>query len=519
MTRTPRRPARRAAIGVGLTLPAVLATVAATVAPTATAGPAAEVTITVDAAHPGRVIPRDFVGLSFEADQLHRTWTDPRRGNAAALLRNLRVGNLRFSANQVDNTAWMPDPAAPTPAWAINGQRIVPADLSRVGRLAAATGWSVDLGVNLGHFDPAAAANQAAAAHALIGAGLRSIQIGNEPNAYALLALSSTRRPYDPASYVRDVAVYRTAIRAAAPGIPIEGPDTAGGAVGVPPIDDAAYPRLVAPWLTAYSAAFGASVRFLNTHYYPYVNVTRLGVPAGTADAVGALPTVDRLLSPATTAKQVVFLRQFAATARGAGLAPRLTETNSVAKEGREGVTNSFGAALWTVDYLLTAAQEGIVGVNLHNQVDDCQSYPLFCFPDAAARRRDAARVNPNYYAALLVSQMSGGALLPTTTTGRAHVTAHAVRAPDGTVKVAVTNLERAFRGRVTVAVTGADGTATVQRLTGPSITAVQRTRFAGSAVGADGSFRAGPGAPITASNGRLRLLMDRPGAALLTVR
>ena len=31
---------------------------------------------------------------------------------------------------------------------ATDGQRIVPDDLSRVGRLAARTGWSVDLGVN-----------------------------------------------------------------------------------------------------------------------------------------------------------------------------------------------------------------------------------------------------------------------------------------------------------------------------------------------------------------------------------
>ena len=140
-------PSRRTkgAVLAALSLATPLALVLGT-APARAAPPT--VTITVDAAHPGRVIPRDFVGLSFEADQLHRTWTDPDRGNVAALLGNLGTGNLRFSANQVDNTAWMPDPGAPTPAWATDGQRIVPDDLSRVGRLAARTGWSVDLGVN-----------------------------------------------------------------------------------------------------------------------------------------------------------------------------------------------------------------------------------------------------------------------------------------------------------------------------------------------------------------------------------
>ena len=77
--------------------------------------------------------------------------------------------------------------------------------------------------------------------------------------------------------------------------------------------------------------------------------MTRVGVPAGVADPVGALPTIDRLLDPATRAKQDKFLRTFASTAHKAGLKAHLTETNSVAKEGREGVTNSFGAALWTV--------------------------------------------------------------------------------------------------------------------------------------------------------------------------
>ncbi|WP_347957635.1 hypothetical protein [Gordonia aichiensis] len=478
------------------------------------------VVVTVDAAVPGRVIPTDFVGLSFEANQLHRTWTDPQRGNVAALLGNLGVGNLRFSANQVDQTAWMPRPDEPTPSWAVNRQRIEPDDLSRVGRLAANTGWSVDLGVNLGHFDPAAAADQSAAAKARIGAGLRSIQIGNEPNLFVLNAPTGTRRAYNPQSYVRDVLVYRKAIRAAASGVPIEGPDTAGAGLGVPPLDAAAWPGLVQPWLTAYTAAFGDRSRTLNQHYYPYVNVTRVGVPGAAADALGALPTVERLLDPDTRAKQRTFLRQFSATASRAGLKPLLSEANSVAKEGRDGVTDTFGAALWTVDFLMAAAREGIVGVNLHNQVDDCRSYPLFCFPDSAARRADTARVNPNYYAALMVSQMVGGALLSTSVSGGAHVTAYAVRMPTGEIKVIVDDFDRAFRGSVTVRLKGARaGAASVQRLTGPSIHAVRGTRFAEATVTPAGRFTARPGTAIVGTAGDYRIGLSRPGAALLTAR
>lgn len=478
----------------------------------------AGLTVTVDASKPGFQIPADFVGMSFEANQMHRTWTDPNRGNVAALLANLGPGNLRFSANQVDNTAWMPDPSKPTPSWAKDGQRVEPADLSRVGDLARAIGWSVDLGVNFGHFDPAAAANQAAAAQARIGSSLRSIQIGNEPNAYALNIASGDRKIYNPRSYVHDSKVYRNAIRAQAPGVRIEGPDTIGASIGVAAVDPGMWPTIVQPWLDAYTAAFASESRFLTQHYYPYVNVTRVGVPAGVADPVGALPTIDRLLDPATRAKQDKFLRTFASTAHKAGLKAHLTETNSVAKEGREGVTNSFGAALWTVDYLMTAARAGVAGFNLHNQVDDCQSYPLFCFPNAAAKQSDMAIVNPNYYATLMVSKMAGGRVLPTTT-GRAGVIAHAVRMSDGQVKVIVTNLDKNFRAKVTVKVVGVDSSsASVQQLTAPSIYATTGTRFAGSTVTPQGSFAVQPGTPIAKGVNGYPLTFGKPGAALMTV-
>ncbi|MFE4500947.1 hypothetical protein ACFRFQ_13895 [Rhodococcus sp. NPDC056743] len=48
----------------------------------AAADPLSTVTIYVDATQPGRAIPRDFLGLSFEADLLHQHWTDPDAGKS-----------------------------------------------------------------------------------------------------------------------------------------------------------------------------------------------------------------------------------------------------------------------------------------------------------------------------------------------------------------------------------------------------------------------------------------------------
>lgn len=507
---------RIAAIGMCTLLPLSISAIPASAESTT------GVTIRVDATSPGRVIPTDFLGLSFEADLLHQTWIDPDGGNVDTLIENLGVGNLRFSANQVDNTAWMPDPAAPVPSWAKNGQHITPDDLSRLGTLAEATGWSVDLGVNLAHFDPAAAADQAREAQARIGSSLRSIQIGNEPNFYILspVTKSGERRPYIPPTYTHDARTYRDAIRAAAPGIAIEGPNVAGAAVGNDILDPAISAVVVSPWLDAYIAAFGSESTYLNQHYYPFINTQRLGFTTGSSDFIGGLPSIEKLMSRDNADKQTSFIREFVDKAEKAGLQPRLTETNSVAKEGKEGVTNSFGAALWTVDYLMTAAREGVASVNLHNQPDDCESYSLICFADESARDAGKAQVNPNYYAALLVSRLAGGQMLPTTVeSGSAHVTAHAVRTPDGTVRVVIDNMDRALSGDITVEISGTDTTsASVERLTGTSPEATTGVTFANAVVSETSTFTPNSSETLERIGDRYRVPVEGPSAILLSV-
>jgi hypothetical protein len=131
----------------------------------------AGVVVTVDVAHPGAALPTDFLGLSFEASVLGSDLFDPARSNLAALMRDLGSGRLRFGGDSVDRVAaWTAEAAAPLLPWAHS--RVTPADLARLGALAAATGWKVDLGLTLRHPDPAGAAEEAAAAQRLIGQGL-----------------------------------------------------------------------------------------------------------------------------------------------------------------------------------------------------------------------------------------------------------------------------------------------------------------------------------------------------------
>jgi hypothetical protein len=492
-----------------LRLPAVVAAgtlvTTATAAHASTVRPSPALTVTVDASGKGgAVIPGDFLGLSLEEGVLHEPWVGVGHGNLARMLGNLGRGSMRFAANGADATAWQPDPAVPPPPWA-GGQVITPADLGRAGALARRTRWPIDLGVNLLHDDPAAAAGLAAAARRQIGPMLRTIQLGNEPNLY----LPVRQVPgYTTDAYVKQATAYLAAIGKSAPGVRYSGPDTAGFLWGLPQADPITKP--IPTWWSAYADAFTPRTRFFDQHYYPLVNTPEVQTPA----------TIDNLLSPATAANTKNFVDLFAQRARTAGLPAHLSETNNVANGGKAGVSNTLAAALWTVDYALTSAHEGIRGMNFHQQPHDCGSYAWICFPDQAATTAGRLRAQPSYYAGLLISALRGGRFLPTRVSGTAaNVTSYAVRMPDGTIRVVIDDLDNTLKGNVAVKINGgAARQAGLQRLEGPSLQATSGVRFAGSQVAADGSFTPARPVRIPAARGTFNVPFTTPSAVLLDI-
>src|SRR6266545_1207035 len=166
----------------------------------AVAGPAGAgvppTTITVDRAHPFGELPSDFVGLSYEMRELSTLCTTPgdcvgnfdaRHGNLVALYHNLGRLNVRIGGNQLDrDTLWVPagqQPPNPLPEWVADV--VTPADIARLSKVLRATGWKAEVGINLAHFDPALAADQARSMFSLLGSRLSGVECGNEPNHYA----------------------------------------------------------------------------------------------------------------------------------------------------------------------------------------------------------------------------------------------------------------------------------------------------------------------------------------------
>jgi hypothetical protein len=438
----------------------------------------------------GPVVPSDFLGLSFEAGSLPRIAAYAASGDLVNLLRSLGQGIIRFGGISADlNTAWS-QPGLPLPAWA--GAWIVPQDLTALAELAQATGWRVLLTVNLGRYDPAAAAQEAQAARSLLGASLAGIEIGNEPDRYVADRLR--RAGWTFAAYRRQVDAYRAAIAGAAPGVQIVGPDASSGRGGL-------------PWVT--SEATAERPVLLTDHYYPLSKCSHRS-------------KLGDLLSPSRRTSQTAMLARLAAIARASALPLRLDETNNISCRGQPGVSNAFASALWAVDYAARAMASGMSGLNFHDLITAPRAYSPLVAAGPRELASGALRANPEWYALLLAGHLLGDRPVHTSVTaGNPELSASAFVGADERLHIALVNFAppRAKRLVVHLRLPLRLGAGPILRLTAPAPSAT-----AGVALGGRGVSGAGTWSPATTlpsvygKPGSLVLVMPPSSAALVTL-
>jgi hypothetical protein len=488
-----------------------------TVVPAAPALADDTVTIAVDTAHPGARLASDAVGLSFEERELGTGGFRAGTGNLAALLRGLGRGNLRISGNTLDrDTLWVPagqQPPDPLPSWVQDV--VTPADVARLGAFVDATGWRTEVGINVGHYDPALATDEARTLSAL-GRRLAAVECGNEPNAWAGKFRTS---PYGYAQYKPDWEACAAAVEAAWTGhgpARIAGPDTSS-------------PTSTAAWVAAFAQDERDRLVMLTQHAY----------------SVGSHATVTDLLSARTDAAELASIAPDVAAARATGLPLRLDETNSAAGGGVAGVSDTYASALWSLDYTLLTAQDGVAGLNFHGGLGVCdaplyngkfQLYTPLCAADTADAAAAVYTARPEYYGLYLASRLGTGRFLPVTVTAPAgqSVTAYAVRGDDGHLRVAV--IDKDPTGTPTrVRITGTHGeavgsgeavangprhhgTASLIHLTGTALDATTGTAVQGATVGRDGRLPHRPADRARLHDGTLATTIPSGSAALATL-
>ena len=177
-------------------------------------------------------------------------------------------------------------------------------------------------------------------------------------------------------------------------------------------------------------------------------------------------------------------------------------------------MSDTFGSALWTLDYMLTLASHGASGVNMEtgiNQLDFISPYS----PIMDDQHGDYTAA-PDYYGMLAFSSFSGGERLAVDyDSAGLNATVYAVKR-QGNAVVAIVNKDRRPAEAHISAANQFRRTA-VMRLTGPSLASKSGGKFGDSTVNAEGRWRAANAEPVRAKHG-YSLRVPAASAAIMTL-
>ena len=384
-------------------------------------------TVAVDVHSLGKVIPGDFDGFSI---QLSPSVENTYRGGASSpiyvlggasnpnrvfyqLMKNLGGGTLRSVDGYVSEVCWNsseaphPDacPFAMTDDF-VNGYT----------KASAETGWGVLVAINLAQNSAPWAiqfgARFAKAARATPGSKLLGFEIGNEPDLYpteTLFGRTTIRPPgYSWRDLVNDWKPYIAAFKS--------NPDTAGIPLIGPVYDQGGWTdSTLGPFIDAVGAN---NLGFVTVHHYA---TNRCG---GREVTIADLLSQDRINEFESKA------RGWVATVNRRGLDLVHGETNSIACQGQQDVSDVFASAVWGLDWLFTNFNVGMRRVNL--LANNSYYSPVFVTTAANPDNDNLIYLDfvaPLYYSMYTFSTMAQHRhVLPVTIKTEANIKAYAVR-------------------------------------------------------------------------------------------
>src|ERR1700691_600608 len=301
----------------------------------------------------GPHMPIDFVGLSYEVQQLR----DPSFFSAqnSGLIHEFKAlsstGVLRLGGNTSEFAYWKPKSDSPEPEHPqvreVVGEpkaqyyAVTVEAVRALAEFLEATGWTCIYGIGMGTNTPARAAEEAVFVAETLGDRLQYFQVGNEADLFD----HHLRDPktWSAKTYLEEWLALARAIAAKVPAAKFGMPDVASKVSWLTEIADL-WPSIQAP----------PSVTTLTHHYY-------FGGPATNPDV-----NIPNLLKPATGQRGKNTGKIPSAAASKMKSRVRMTEGNTCYRGGKPGVSDAFAAALWSADYSLLLASNDYSGVNLH---------------------------------------------------------------------------------------------------------------------------------------------------------
>jgi hypothetical protein len=405
----------------------------------------------------GPHMPADFVGLSYEVQQL----TDPAFFAASnlGLIRQFKAlasrGVLRLGGNTSEFAWWKPASGFPEPEHpqlpAVEGwpkpqyYAVTPEAVRNLAAFLSATGWTCLYGIGMGTNTPQRAAEEAALVAQTLGASLQYFQISNEADFFGRHNMRDPKT-WAAKAYLNEWLTFAQAITTRVPAARFGMPDVGSEASWLTEIADL--------WASIQNPPH---VTTLSHHYY-------FGGPATNPEV-----NIPNLLKPATMAKVQKTADVATAAANKMGVRVRMTEGNTCYRGGKPGVSDVFAAALWAADYSLLLASNNYSGINLHGGTGKSVANSVGGFlpgdvllkekgesPELIASHphpfyTPIATFGPEYamepvaYGLKFAGEFSGGAFLPGDFTSQLQAmevdaTAYATTFPSGHVAVIILN-------------------------------------------------------------------------------
>jgi len=445
------------------------------------AGGAASVRIAVDTRRELGAIATDFIGLGYEISSVSIPGLLSADNRIyVQLLRSLgSAGVIRVGGNTSDYASFAPTGHAVASP---KGTVVNTASLRQLGTFLDATGWKLIWGLNLGSGDERQAVEESEAVTTAVKDKLLAFEIGNEPD---LFGRGTTHRPkdYSYGDYFKEYRRYKSAIRAKLPHAPFAGPDAAGAT----------------DWVTLFAHDEGHDLKLLTHHYY--------------RECAGPSSTMDKLLHP--DPKLAPMLEKLRSASKASRTPYRICETNSFCGGGKPGVSDTFGAALWALDFMFSLASAGCAGVNIETGVN--QLGFISSYSPIGDDERGTHSAKADYYGMLAFAQASQGQLIAVDCDAAGvNLTAYAVVHDRKRLSLTIVNKDISQDADVHIAITERFARAAVLRLIGPSLQAKGGIMLAGAAVTAEGEWKPERLEPLGNKSGRYEVRIPAASAAIL---
>ncbi|MGA3007701.1 MAG: hypothetical protein ABSE59_07410, partial [Opitutaceae bacterium] len=457
---------------------------------TASLGAQSPVVVQADIAHPGRAMPSDFCGLSYELKMVlpnaktGKHYFSPANGPLIGAFQTLGIKHLRVGGNTAERaTVPVPDTS----------------DIDSLFAFARAADLKVIYTVRMEGSTPAAAGGIAKYVMDHYRESVSCFTVGNEPD-----------KAWNYSGYLDDWKKFTAVIASPdfAPDAKFCGPSTRPQGVE--------FARLFANDVGGWD-----HLAYLTQHYYP----------GGDGDKItDSAKARQFLLSPNLHGVYQEFYNAFVPAVKAKGIDYRLEETNSYAFGGAVGASDTFTSSLWVVDYLYWWAWHDARGLNFHTGEKVARGLPGPDRPNvytAMTSSPKGIKVLPLGYGLKLFSLGSGDHLVPVNIVSNPdhlNLSVYGALASGRTLRLTVVNRESGANAHSAKLVIGSGlpgALAKIIFMSAPNadITAINGVKIGGAEIEEDGHWSGKWSAlPAASKEGAVTVIIPAASAAVIEV-